>query len=130
MTMEQPPNPQAVFSKLTGRTIDAVTIWAEANQQILTQLADLTAGTARESARLCGDLQQGAIKALRTAPLLPWQPGWQDGCQQAFQAFEGNLQAMSRSAERLQASAEQAGRAIQETVTGVASKMKDVYSQN
>ena len=47
-----------------------------------------------------------------------------------FKLFEVQMQAWTRSAERLQTSAEQAGKGIQETCTGVASKMKDVYSKN
>jgi len=37
---------------------------------------------------------------------------------------------VTRSAERLQTSAEQAGKGIQETYTAVVSKMKDLYAQN
>jgi hypothetical protein len=48
----------------------------------------------------------------------------------AFKLLEGHAQALTRSAERFQASAEQAGKGIQETCTAVVTTMKDVYSQN
>ena len=43
---------------------------------------------------------------------------------------EAGAQAVTRSAERMQTSAEQAGKGIQETYTTVVAKMKDVYAQN
>ena len=44
--------------------------------------------------------------------------------------METNAQTVTRSAERLQASAEQAGKGIQETFGAVVTRMKDVYSKN
>ena len=41
--------------------------------------------------------------------------------------MEGQAQAITRSAERIQASAEQAGKGIQETYAAVVEKMKGVY---
>ena len=41
--------------------------------------------------------------------------------------MEGQAQAITRSAERLQTSAEQAGKGIQETYAAVVEKMKGVY---
>jgi hypothetical protein len=45
-----------------------------------------------------------------------------------FQAFEGNAQAVGRSAERLQATAEQTGKEIQATFTQLAGKVRSLYS--
>ena len=50
-----------------------------------------------------------------------------DGVEKAFKLMEGQAQAITRSAERFQTSAEQAGKGIQETYTTVVEKMKDVY---
>ena len=50
--------------------------------------------------------------------------------QKAFKTLETQAQAVTRSAVRLQTSAEQAGKGIQETYTAVVSKMKDLYAQN
>ena len=41
--------------------------------------------------------------------------------------MEGQAQAITRSAERIQVSAEQAGKGIQETYAAVVEKMKGVY---
>jgi hypothetical protein len=126
----QSTKPEDLFARLAGQTVETMTIWAEANQQVLTQLADLTAGTAKESARLYAELQQSTLKALGATPIaMPWQPSWQESCQQALKAFEGNVQAMSRSAERLQASAEQAGKTLQETFAATATRIRSLYAR-
>jgi hypothetical protein len=122
----------------------------DANQRALREVVELGTATAKEGVRLYAELQQSAIEALRDsqASALRWQTAWQngakdpvelyqkalvdsvDGAQKAFKLLEGQAQAFTRSAERLQTSAEQAGQGIQETYTTVVSKVKDVYSQN
>ena len=91
-----------------------------------------------------------AIEALRDsqATAARWQGVWSDGAkdpvqacqkvlldgvegtQKAFKLLEGQAQAFTRAAERLQTSAEQAGKGIQETYTAVVTRVKDVYAQN
>lgn len=141
---------QEVFNQATGKALETVTLWAEANQRVLREMVELSAGTAKESVRLYAELQQSAIEALRDgqAAALRWQASVQqssndpvqwyqktlaegvDGAQKVFRLIEGNAQAVTRSAERLQASAELAGKGIQDTFTAVASKLKETYSQN
>ena len=149
-TMIDDKKTQELFGQLTGKTVETMTVWADANQRVLREVVELGAATAKEGARLYTELQQSAIEALRDsqAAALRWQTAWQngakdpvelyqkaladsvDGAQKAFKLLEGQAQAFTRSAERLQTSAEQAGKGIQETYTTVVSKMKDVYSQN
>jgi hypothetical protein len=124
--MQQSSTPHEMYTQFAGKTVEAITLWAEANQRLMKELADFTAGTAKEGARLYAEIQQNTVKVLGEAPpALPWQPGvWQDGYQKAFKLFEGNIQAMGRSAERVQASAEQAGKGIQEAFSAIGEKMK------
>ena len=103
--------------KTQEKAVETMTLWADANQRVLSQMVDFGTAAAKESVRLYGELQQSAIEALR-------EP------QSTFKLFETQMQAWTRSAERLQTSAEQAGKGIQEAYTGVASKLKDVYSKN
>jgi len=131
--MLQQPSPNEMYAQFAGKTVETLSLWAEANQRILKELADFTAGTAREGVRLYAEMQQNAVKALSESPTsLPWQPAtWQEGYQKAFRLVEGNIQAVSRSAERVQTSAEQAGKGIQEALTAVAEKLKGFsISQN
>ena len=138
------------FTHVSGRSVETISVWAEANQRVLRELVDLSVGAAKEGARLYGELQQGAVEAVRDsqATAMKWQASWQDGskdpmewyqkalagtvdgAQKLFRLLEGNAQAMTRSAERLQASAEQAGKGIQETVETTVARMKDAYTQN
>ena len=141
---------QEVFNQATGKALETVTLWAEANQRLMRELVEFSAGSAKEGVRLYAELQQSAIEALRDgqAAALRMQTSWPqgtndpvqwyqktiaesvDGAQKMFRLIEGNAQAVTRSAERLQESAEQAGKGIQETFSAVVSKMKESYAQN
>jgi hypothetical protein len=128
--------------------LETLTLWAEANQRVLGELVELGASTAREGLRLYADFQRTAVEAMRQnqSAALRWQSGWKDaagdpaawyrkavaegvgGAQQAFKATEENAQALSRSVERIQASTEQAGKGIQDTLSGTVSKVREIYS--
>ena len=134
-----------ILGQVSGKTVEAMTVWAEANQRMLRELVDLSVGAAKESVRLYSELQQGAIEAVRDGQTtaMKWQASFQDapkdpmqwyqqafaetvdGAQRFFRLLEGNAQAMTRSAERLQASAEQAGKGIQQTFEATVTRMKD-----
>jgi hypothetical protein len=139
-----------VFGEVSGKTVETMTMWAEANQRVLRELVDLSVGAAKEGVRLYAELQQGAIEAVRDGQesAMKWQSTWQeapkdpmawyqhalaetvDGAQKFFRRLEGNAQAVTRAAERMQATAEQAGKGIQETIEATVTRMKDSYSQN
>ena len=139
-----------MFGEVSGKTVEAMTMWAEANQRVMRELVDLSVGAAKESVRLYSELQQGAIEAVRDtqASALKWQSGWPeapkdpmqwyqraivdsvDHAQKFFRMLEGNAQAVTRSAERLQTSAEQAGKGIQETFEATVTRVKDAYGRN
>ena len=111
-------------------------------------MAELSAATAKEGIRLYAELQQAGIEALRDAQAtaLRWQSSWQEAprdplawyqraltdgvehTQKWFRMLEGNAQAVTRTAERLQTTAEQAGKGIQESFSETVTKMKDVYA--
>jgi hypothetical protein len=126
----QQAGPSEMYTQFAGKTMETIGLWAEANQRILKELADFTAGTAKEGVRLYAEIQQNAVKALGEAPASPpWHPAtWQEGYQKAFKLFEGNIQAVTRSAERVHSSAEQAGKGIQEALTVAAEKLKGCYA--
>jgi hypothetical protein len=145
--MDDQKKAQEMFGQLTGKVVETMTVWADANQRVLRELVELSTATAKEGVKLCGELQQGAIETLRSsqAAAARWQGAWSDGAkdpaqlyqkafmtgvdgvEQAFKLMEGQAQAITRSAERHQTSAEQVGKGIQETYTAVVEKMKDVY---
>jgi hypothetical protein len=138
---------QDLFSQFAGKTIETMTVWADANQRMFRELVDLSAGTAKESLRLYSELSNNAIDAIkdgqdgvyrwqssmREAPADPvaWsQKALAEGTQYAQQAFrrvEENMQAVTRAAERLQGSMEQAGKGFQESLAGAVSRLKSIY---
>lgn len=145
--MDDHKKAEEIFGQLTGKMVETMTAWADANQRVLRELVELSTATAKEGVRLCGELQQGAIETLRSthAAAARWQSAWSDvakdpaqlyqkvllsgvdGVEKAVKLIEGQAQAITRSAERIQTSAEQAGQGIQESYAAVVEKMKGVY---
>jgi head-tail adaptor len=137
-----------MFGQFAGKGVEALTLWADANQKIVRELVDLSASTAKEGVRLYAELQSSAVEAVKDGQdfLLRRQAEWQDlqkdpvgwyqknllegieEAQKAFKIVEGNAQAVTQSAERLQASAEQASKEIQQTFASVGSRLKTLYA--
>jgi len=139
---------QEMFTQGSGKVVETMTVWADANQRVLRELAELSAATAKEGVRLYAELQQSGIEAVRDAQAtaLGWQSGWQDSArdpmawyqraltdgventQKWFRILEGNAQAITRTAERLSTTTEQTGKGIQESFSAAVTKLKDVYA--
>jgi hypothetical protein len=137
-----------MFAQMTGRAVEAFSMFAEANQKIMRDLVDLSASTAKEGVRLYAELSSSAVEALKENqsyllrrqselqeaprdPFTVYQKGVLEsveGAQKAFKMLESNAQAMTRSAERLQVTAEQTGKDIQATFAQVAGKVKTLSS--
>ncbi len=137
-----------MFSQTTAKAVEVFSLWADANQKVLRELVDLSASTAKEGVRLYAEIQSSAVEAVKDgqAFLLRRQSDMQDAprdpvsvyqknvvesvesAQKAFKVFEGNAQAMTRSAERLQVTAEQAAKEIQATFAQLTGKVKSLYS--
>src|SRR5256884_9689968 len=148
--MDDPKKAQEFLDQIAGKAVETMTVWADANQRVLHEMVEFGAASAKEGVKLYAELQQAAIEALRDsqAAALRWQTAWQDGAkdpvqlyqkalaegvesaQKAFKTLETQAQAVTRSAERLQTSAEQAGKGIQETYTPRLSKKKGPYAPN
>ena len=146
--MTNPMQGNEFFSQITGKTVEVFSLWADANQKVLRELVDLSASAAKEGVRLYAEIQSAAVETVKDgqAFLLRRQTEMQDapkdpfacyqsnvlesveGAQKAFKLFEGNAQAMTRSAERLQVTTEQAAKEIQTTFAQLAGKVKSLYS--
>ena len=139
---------QEMFTQGSGKVVETMTVWADANQRVLRELAELSAATAKEGVRLYAELQQTGIEVVRDAQAtaMGWQTSWQDAprdpmawyqraltdsvenAQKWFRILEGNAQAVTRTAERLSTTAEQTGKGIQESFSEAVTKLKDVYA--
>ena len=136
------------FTQITAKSVEVCSIWADANQKVLRELVDLSASTAKEGVRLYAEMQSSAVEAVKESQafLLRRQGDMRDapkdpltcyqmnvlesveGAQKTFKLIEGNARAMTRSAERLQVTAEQAAKEIQATFAQLAGKVKSLYS--
>ncbi|HSF05851.1 MAG TPA: hypothetical protein VLG10_08685 [Methylomirabilota bacterium] len=114
--MQDATKTQELFGQLAGKTIDVLTVWAEANQRLLRELVELGTGAAREGVRVYAELSRSAVDSLRESQY----------AQQAARRAEEGVQVLTRSAERLQVEAEQAGRSIKESLAGAAAKVRDI----
>src|SRR5262249_56910779 len=54
-----------LFSQMTGRAVEAFSMFAEANQKIMRDLVDLSASTAKAGVRLYAELSSSAVEALK-----------------------------------------------------------------
>ena len=146
--MQDAKKAEELFTQGSSRAVEAMTLWADANQRVVRELAELSAATAKEGVRLYAELQQAGVEVLRDtqAAALRWQSSWPEAArdplawyqraladgvestQTWFRILETNAQAMTRTAERLQSTAEQAGKGIQESVSETVTKLKGVYA--
>ena len=135
-----------MFAQMTSRAVEAFSMLAEANQKIMRDLVDLSASTAKEGVRLYAELSSSAVEAMKEGhafllrrqselqeaprdPFSVYQKGLLEsveGAQRDFKILESNAQDMTRSAERLQVTAEQTGKDIQTTFAQVAGKVKSL----
>jgi uncharacterized protein YciW len=134
------------YAQMQGKALEAVSVLADMNHRVLQGLVGLSAATAKEGLRAYAEIQSAtvesagasqaatpeAVEALRQNPFLWYQRSLLalvEGTQKAFRVAEANAQVVTRTAERVQASAEQAGVDIQETLTASASRLKEIYSR-
>jgi hypothetical protein len=146
--MTIPMQGNELMSQFAGRAVEAFSVWADASQKILRELVDLSASTAKEGVRLYAEVQSSAVEAVKEGqaymlrrqdelpdaardPMSFYQKGALESvesAQRTFKLFEGTAQAMTRSAERLQVTAEQTNKDIQDTFTQLAGKMQSLYT--
>jgi hypothetical protein len=121
--MDEAARAQEMWGQVAGRALETMTVWADANQRMLKEWMDFTSGAAKEGVRLYGELQSKALDGARAMA----DGGY--GPQSAFRLAEENVQAMTRTAERLQATAEQAGKGIHATLTDAVTKTREIYAR-
>jgi hypothetical protein len=146
MNVQQPISPE-FFADMQGKALEAFSVLADMNHRVLQGLVGLSASTAKEGLRTYAELQSATVEAARTPPspggpetieALRQNPfAWYqkslltlvEGTQRAFHLVEANAQVVTRTAERVQASAEQTGQEIQETLTASVDRLKEIYAR-
>ena len=147
MNIPQPQLSPEFFAEMQGKALEAFSVMADMNHRVLQGLVGLSASTAKEGLRTYAELQTATVEAAR-APHAPVGPdtveafrqnpfAWYqksllalvEGTQKSFRLVEANAQVVTRTAERVQASAEQAGQEIQETLATSVNRLKEIYSR-
>lgn len=137
------------FTEMQAKALEAFSVMTEMNHRVLQELVGLSASAAKESLRTYSELQSATVEAVRTAkaPVGPPETAeafqqnpfaWYqkslftvvEGTQRAFRLLEANAQVVTRSAERLQASADRTGQQIQEALASSVNRMKEIYGRN
>jgi hypothetical protein len=146
MNTQQPISPE-FFAEMQGKALEAFSVLADMNHRVLQGFVGLSASTAKEGLRTYAELQTATVEAARTSQAhlgpdtlegLRQNPfAWYqrslltlvEGTQKAFRLVEANAQVVTRTAERVQASAEQAGQEIHETLTASVNRLKEIYAR-
>jgi len=129
------------------KTLEAFGLWSETNMQVLRQLLDYSASTAREGLSLSTELQTSMLEATRQGqsymlqrlsalsdapkhPLDYYQKSLMAGVDTAEQVYKlhlGNVQVLLRSAEQVGLVAQQTSQRIQESYRELADKLRLLY---
>jgi len=135
-------------SQFTRKTLEAISLWGETNMQVLRQLLDCSASTAREGLNLSTELQTSVFEAakqgqsymlqrLSELPDAPKQPidyyqkslmAYVDTAEQVYKLQLGNAQVCLRSAEQIGIVAQQVSKRIQESYKELADKLPCLWS--
>ena len=121
--MDDAAKAQEMWSQFRSKTLETITVWADANQRVMKEWVEFTSGAAKEGLRLYGELQGKAIDGVKTLAEGAYGP------QTAVQTAEENIQAVTRTAERVQATAEQTGKGIQATLADAVTKTREIYAR-
>lgn len=140
--------PTDIFGQFTAKTIEGFGLWTEANQTVLQRLVDLSTAAATEGMKVYAELQSSAVQAAKSGqefllgpkgrlndvqkdPFGTYQKGViesVDGAQKAFKLLEASADTVTKSAERLQVSAEHASQDIQATFATLGNRLKALYT--
>jgi hypothetical protein len=146
--MANPTQDSEVFCQLTSKAVEAFSLWADTGQRVLRELMDLSTSMAKEGVGLYSQIQSSTVDAVKDSQnyFLCRSGGAQDGprnalscyqknmlesvevTQKAFRLFDGNAQAVTRSAERLQMTAERSAKEIQNAFAQLSGKVRSLYS--
>lgn len=147
MNVSQPQLSPEFFAEMQGKALEAFSVLADMNHRVLQGLVGLSASTAKEGLRTYAELQSASVETAR-APHTPMGSesfegfrqnpfAWYqksllalvEGTQKSFHLVEANAQVVTRTAERVQASAEHTGQEIQETLAISVNRLKEIYAR-
>ena len=63
--MDDAARAHEMWSQLTGKNLELLTVWADTNQRLMKEWVDFTSGAAKEGLRLYGELQVKALEGVK-----------------------------------------------------------------
>jgi gas vesicle protein len=134
---------------MAGFVSETNSTWAEAGGKLFDELMQLSTSAAKENARVMSELQQLSLDGLRemqhtaarwqrTWPSAfsdPWR-WWQSLLEDTVQSAQRSVSLTQRTAEllsdacrRVQGTAEQSGKVLEETLRGASTRMQELYAR-
>ena len=146
--MASPAQVHEVVPQIATKGIELFSVLADGRQKVVREMVNFSVVTEKEAVRLCAEFQLAAVEAMKDAqsfwfrrqadiwdtarnPLTWYYRNLSDtveSTQTAVKLFESAAQAMSRSTERVQASAEQTAKEIQAAFAHVSDEVKALYA--
>jgi hypothetical protein len=139
-----------VASQLTELGAQTVGLWTEVNQKVVRDLAEVSASTMREGARLVMNLQETQMDAAREMQSAVWrwwltwpqafsdpmrwyqQIGEEsvDSVQRLARLGRKSMEGLGQTVDRLEGSAEQVARSLDGTFKEATTRMRDIQSRS
>jgi hypothetical protein len=136
-------------SQVAGLMSETNSTWAEAGGRLFDELIQFSTMAVKEQARAVSELQQIGLDSVRDThnafsrwqrnwttgfgdPLRWWQSALEetvDSAQRSVALTQRTAEVMSNACRRVQTTAEQSGRALQETLRGATARMQDLYAR-
>ena len=63
--MDDAARAQEMWTQFTGKNLEMLTVWADANRRMLKEWVEFTSGAAQEGLRLYGELQVKALEGMK-----------------------------------------------------------------
>lgn len=137
-----------LFPALGTKGLETLAALAQVNQAVMGQLIELGSTAARETLRACAEIGSASIDAVRTAPApaLPSREALEalrqdpfalyrkallqasEGAQRTARLLETGAEIVARGAERLQTTADRAGKDIRSAMSSYTDRIKDIYT--
>jgi hypothetical protein len=136
-------------ARVAGLGSETLTVWVDAAQRALRDVAELSAQATQEGARQLTAWQQTHLDLMREAqnlafrwsavwpefvrdPVRGYQRSFEEGLEAAQRVFEltrRNAEAMTHSCQRLERAAADTSRTLGETFRDASTRMQDVYAR-
>jgi hypothetical protein len=136
-------------SHMEGFVSETSSTWADAGGKLFDEMVQLSTHAMKENARVMSELQQASIESLceMQSAVARWQRMWPSAfadpvrwwqrtmeetaqsAQRTVALTQRTAEVLSHSCQRVQGTAEQSGRALEETIRDATTRMQHLYTR-